>query len=271
VTIGRCEPPAFATAGQQDRPSLTTLLPGAKSRLASSSASLRKPLTTVSPSRLGRPALGRGLDRGHDRRLARGAAAALAARPLPAEIGVVDLDPAGELRLRGLARAHGPHQLVLHQPGGLPLDPETPAELDRRDAALALGEAVDRREPGGERQLGVLEHRAGGQPHLPLAAVALEQLARLGPAETAMAAGRAGQALAPAHLGQRLPARLLAPEALPELGLAQSPHRAPQPVRRCHPPPPPAPKAAETLARLGMHVLANQVSRWLLEARLPVE
>src|SRR3954454_7349330 len=54
VTIGKCEHPAFATAGQQDRPSLTTLAPGAKSRLASFSTSfLRKPLTPLRRSRLG--------------------------------------------------------------------------------------------------------------------------------------------------------------------------------------------------------------------------
>ena len=49
-------------------------------------------------------------------------------------------------------------------------------------------------EPGGQRQLGVLEHRAGGQPDLLLAAVALEQLAGLQRAEAAVAAGRAGEA-----------------------------------------------------------------------------
>ena len=76
------------------RPSLTTLLPAAKSRLASASISfLRKPFTTVSRSRL-RLALGRGLDRGDERGLAGGTPAALAARPRAAEIGVVDLDPA---------------------------------------------------------------------------------------------------------------------------------------------------------------------------------
>src|ERR671928_263120 len=54
VTIGRCEHPAFSTAGQQDRPSLTTSVPGAKSRFAIFSTSfLRKPLTTLSRSRLG--------------------------------------------------------------------------------------------------------------------------------------------------------------------------------------------------------------------------
>src|SRR5215210_4582583 len=54
VTMGKWVQPAFSTAGQQDRPSLTTLAPGAKSRLASFSTSfLRKPLTTLSRSRLG--------------------------------------------------------------------------------------------------------------------------------------------------------------------------------------------------------------------------
>src|SRR4028118_1321620 len=54
VRIGRCSQPAFSTAGQQDRPSLTTVLPGARSRLSTFSTSLlRKPLTTLSRSRLG--------------------------------------------------------------------------------------------------------------------------------------------------------------------------------------------------------------------------
>src|SRR3712207_5829081 len=54
VAIGKCWQPAFATADQQDSPSLTTLLPGAKSRLAILSTSrLQKPLTTFSRSRWG--------------------------------------------------------------------------------------------------------------------------------------------------------------------------------------------------------------------------
>src|SRR3954454_689847 len=54
VTIGKCWQAAFSTAGQQDRPSLTTFVPGAKSRLASFSTSrLRKPFPTLSRSLLG--------------------------------------------------------------------------------------------------------------------------------------------------------------------------------------------------------------------------
>src|SRR5687768_4220825 len=186
------------------------------------------------PQPLG-PALGRGLDRSHEGLLARSAPAALAARPLAAEISIIDLDPAFELGLMGLTGTHRPHQLVLHQPRGLPLDPQPAPELDRADPVLALGQMLDRDEPGGERQLGVLEHRAGGQPDLPLAAVALEQLASLQLAEAAVPAARAGQPLAPAHLEQCLAAGLLGPEPLPERGLAQALERTPQAFHR-HPP-----------------------------------
>src|SRR6478735_5983107 len=94
------------------------------------------------------PPLGRRLDRSDDRRLARGTAAALAARALAAEIGVVDLDPSRELRLGRFPRRHRPHQLVLHQPSRALLHAEPPAQLDRADPVLALGEVVDGREPG---------------------------------------------------------------------------------------------------------------------------
>src|SRR5215213_9101337 len=113
VAIGKWAQPAFSTADQQDRPSLTTLAPGAKSRSAIFSTSrLRKPLTTVSRRRRGFLSA------------VVSTAAPLAAVALAAEIGVVDLDPAGKLGLRGLARPHRPHQLVLHQPGRLPPNPE---------------------------------------------------------------------------------------------------------------------------------------------------
>src|SRR4051812_15213980 len=54
VAIGKCWQPAFSTAGQQDRPSLTTLLPAVKSRPPTPSPpSLRNPLPTLSRNRLG--------------------------------------------------------------------------------------------------------------------------------------------------------------------------------------------------------------------------
>src|SRR3954454_7136110 len=54
VAIGKCWQPACSTAGQQDRPSLTTLLPAAKYRSASRSTFLfGSHLTTLSRNRLG--------------------------------------------------------------------------------------------------------------------------------------------------------------------------------------------------------------------------
>jgi hypothetical protein len=88
---------------------------------------------------------------------------ALAARALATQVGVIDLDPAFQLGLVSLAFGHRPHRLVLDQPGRGLLHPEPAAELDRADPALALGQVVDGQKPGGQRQLGVLEHGAGGQ------------------------------------------------------------------------------------------------------------
>src|SRR5260370_16978668 len=58
-----------------------------------------------------------GFDRRHDRRLARRTAAPLAAVALPAEIGVVDLDPSRQA-LCGVPLHHRLHELVLDLPGG---------------------------------------------------------------------------------------------------------------------------------------------------------
>src|SRR5205823_8387854 len=182
---------------------------------------------------------------------------------LAAEVGVVHLDPARELRLPGLARGHRPHQLVLDQPGRRLPHPEPPPELDRADPALALRQVIDGREPGGQRQLGVLEHGAGGERELLLAAVALEDLAGPERAEAAVAASRACRPLPPAHGEERLAARRLGPEPLPEHGLAQPLDRAPQPVRRCHPAPSPALEPARILDRTGMGVMDNQVFLWV--------
>ncbi len=54
AAIGKWAQPAFSTAGQQDSPSMATVLPAAKSRSAGLSTSfLRKPFTTLSRSRFG--------------------------------------------------------------------------------------------------------------------------------------------------------------------------------------------------------------------------
>ena len=179
------------------------------------------------PARL---ALGRSLDRRHERRLAGRTAAALAASALPAEIGVVHLHPPRQLGLLRLARRHRRHQLVLDQPGGRLPCAEPPRQLDRAHPALALREVVDRQEPDGQRQFGPVEHGARGQPDLALAAVALVDRPALQFGIAGMAAARARPAFAPAQRKQRRPALRLGPEPLPELALAQTldpPRRTP--------------------------------------------
>lgn len=172
---------------------------------------------------LARLPLGAGRDRRHEGRLAGRAAAPLAARTHPAEIGVVHLDPAVERGVR-LAPRHHRHDLLLHRPGGRLLDPETAAELDRRDAVLRRHDQVDGCEPGGQRQLGRVEDRARRQRGLRLAAVALIQPPARRNAIAAMAAGRADEAVRPAQPEQGRAALLLLSERLAERRVAQPAH-----------------------------------------------
>src|SRR5712691_8050618 len=93
VMIGWWTQPASPTPVKQCRPSLTTVLAGWKLRCAKVAISARrKPFTRRNFKRIWL-ALWCGFDRRHDRRLAGRTAAPLAAVVLPAEIGVVDLDP----------------------------------------------------------------------------------------------------------------------------------------------------------------------------------
>ena len=220
------------------------------------------------PARL---ALGRGLDRRHERRLAGRTAAALAAGALPAEIGVVHLHPPRQLGLLRLARRHRRHQLVLDQPGGRLPRAEPPRQLDRTHPALALREVVDRQEPDGERQFGPVEHGARGQPDLALAAVALVDRPALQFGIAGMAAARARPAFAPAELEQRRPALRLGPEPLPELALTQPLDPPPNPTLRTHPLTPPRPKPAWMLARGRLGVTDNQENRLILSADLNLD
>jgi hypothetical protein len=114
-----------------------------------------------------------GLHRGHEGDLVRRAAAGLGALDLTAEVGVVDLDPAGE-RARLLAQEHHLHQLVLDEPGRGIRDAQVPLELQRRDVVLGLRHQVHRQEPLGQGELARLEDGAAEQAALVAASAALE-------------------------------------------------------------------------------------------------
>ena len=96
----------------------------------------------------------------NDRRLARRTAAPLAAVALPAEIGVVDLDPSRQA-LCGVPLHHRLHELVLDLPGGGLGDAKPAAQLNAGDAALALSEVVHGAKPSAQRYLGRRENRSG--------------------------------------------------------------------------------------------------------------
>src|SRR3954452_19265066 len=111
VAIGKCWHPAFPTAGQQDRPSLTAALPGSIAASAGFSTSrLRKPLTTVSRRRPG-------LRSAVVSTAATNGALPAAPRPRapPRWASSISTRPASF----GFAasRGRGPHRLVLGQPG----------------------------------------------------------------------------------------------------------------------------------------------------------
>ncbi len=71
---------------------------------------------------------------------------------LPAPIGVVHLHDAGQ-RDALVALTHRLHQLVLQLPGGVLADAELACQLEQGDAVLGLRHQMDRKEPGGEREL----------------------------------------------------------------------------------------------------------------------
>ena len=142
---------------------------------------------------------------------------------MPAEIGVVHLDPPRKRRLP-LAPRHHRHDLVLHGPGRRLLDPETAAEFHRRDAVLRRHDQVDGGKPECLRQLGRVEDRARRGRCLLLAPVALIETPTPQHAMLPMAAAGADEAARPAQPDQRRAALLLRTEGLPKRLVAQTTH-----------------------------------------------
>lgn len=165
------------------------------------------------------PAVLGGLHRHDEGHLVLRAAAGLAAAALPAEIGVVDLDAAGELPL-GLGQRHGLQQLVLDEPGGAVAHAQLAGQLQRRDVVLGLRQQLHGQEPARQRQLGGLEDGAAGDAALVLAAGALPVQAAFAPERGARlhhAAGGADEPAGPARGDERLLALLLGAVAVHEL------------------------------------------------------
>src|SRR5512134_2402198 len=167
-----------------------------------------------------RPAFGRGLHGGDDRRLAGRAATAFATGPLATEIAIVDLHPTGQPFAR-IPLHHHLHELVFELPGGGLGHPEAAAEFEAGDPALALRQVVHGAEPGAQRHLGRGENRAGDQRGLPAAGRALVEGTGLDDAVVLPAAAGADKAVRPAPAQHSLPAPILAPVKLSEARFAE--------------------------------------------------
>ena len=140
------------------------------------------------------------------------------ASTLATQIGVIDLHASGK-RSRLIAQAHRLQQLVLEQPSAVVANAQMALERQSADAVFVLGEQIQRQEPLGQRQAGVLQDGASGDRALIVAAGALPQPAGVAvlsrPILRAIAA-RAAPALGPAGSDQCLLTLLLTAIALHE-------------------------------------------------------
>ena len=114
-------------------------------------------------------------DRSHDRNLVLRSPSCLAARSFSAEIGIIELDLSPQNA--GLFPfAHGPEDLVVQQPGGVVVDAQMAAELERGNPRFGLTDQVKRQKPSRQRQFRRLHDRAGDDCGLMSAGAALKTL-----------------------------------------------------------------------------------------------
>lgn len=149
-----------------------------------------------------------GADRGDDGHLV-GRATTADTWAFAAKVGVVELHVAAQ-RLLTVALGHGGHQLVVDQPGGAVAGAQLALERQGRQAGLVLADQENRQEPGAQRQLGAVHHRAGRQRGLVPAASTLEELARPVAHHVVLRrrTARADKSIRPAQLNQRCGALL---------------------------------------------------------------
>jgi len=159
--------------------------------------------------------------RRHKWGLAGSTTATLAASTLSTPEGIVDLNLAAQ-GLAVVALAHGLHQLVLDQPGRVVGDPKVARQGHRREAALALGQQKYGQKPCRQWQLGVREHRIGGQGGLMMASMALNQLPGFQSAVAVVFTLRAAEPARPPQLEKRLPACVFGSVVFKEFGQAHA-------------------------------------------------
>ena len=180
---------------------------------------------------------------------------------LASEISVVNLDPSRQV-FGGIPLHHHLHQLVLDLPGCGLGDAESAPQLNAGNAALALGEVVDRAKPDAQRQLGGGEDRPGDQRGLPAAGGALVERAGFDDAVLAPAANRADEAARPAPAKHRIPASIFSSIQIIKPRLAETllepyPCYAPSPIsqKRSYVPVLYPMKAAEGSAQSGKNLM----------------
>ena len=144
-----------------------------------------------------RPTFPVGLHRCNNGRLAVRTAPDLA-WPLPADVGIVDLDSIAQ-RLPRFTLEHHLHYLLLEHPGGVVAHAKAAHQFHGRDSVLGLGEVIHAAKPHAQRQLGVIEDGAGGQRSLCMAIRTLVQRPSVQTVGLAAAARRTDKALGPAH------------------------------------------------------------------------
>jgi len=263
------------TVRQQDKPSLTTLVPAAKLDWASLAISaLRKPLTTCSFRRFGwrsrlvstaatngvLPAAPR--PRLPPERSPPRYASSSSTRPdilgLPASrstIAVISFCFISHFPSAGGKSACEAGAVRKTAQGRRLAHTQSFRQFDRTDPALGLRQLVDRAKPRDQRQLGAVENRARRETRLMLAGVALDMLPALHPRILLTTTPLAGEATPPAHLEQHRQALLLRPEPRAKRRLAQPRTLAANfmPV-----PPPRDPKRLRYLAHPRTRIMDNQ-------------
>lgn len=121
------------------------------------------------------------------------------------KIGFIDPDMSTEPFLI-VSISHRRRDLVVHQPCSREDHAKLAFERERRQAILGLADQLDGEKPGGQRQLGAGEQRAGGDRGLAEASIALEQSFCI-PKDDAVgcgSAGRTGEPVRPFHSRQRV-------------------------------------------------------------------